>query len=207
VKVTEVSANGDLPQETINELVKNSDAQYVLLGQGKLIKADKKDAIIEGTKMNSYAISANVKLVNTATNEIEAVSSKSEQVMGISPENALKAAVKTKGRVVVDEIMDDMLKKIAERWTDQLVNAGKVQVVVKNVSNYAGAKAFREYVEKTFNGSKVNQRNVGSGQANFDVTVEGGADALASGIEGKKAGKYTIEVLEVKPGKVVLKLN
>jgi len=37
--------------------------------------------------------------------------------------------------------------------------------------------------------------------------VEGGAEALASAIEGKKAGKSTVEVIEVSRGKVVLKLN
>ena len=207
VKVTEVSANGDLPQDVINDVVKNSNAQYVLLGQGKLIKSDKTNSPIEGTKMNSYAISANVKLINTATNEVEAVSTKSEQVMGISPENALKAASKTKGRVVVDEVMDDLMKKISARWTDDIMNSGKVQVVVKGVANYAAAKSFKDLVEKQFKGAKVTQRNISGGQGHFDLLIDGGEDALASGIEGKKAGKYTVEVVEVNRGKVVLKLN
>jgi uncharacterized protein len=209
VKVTEVSANGDLTQETIDQVVKNSNAQYVVLGSGKVIKSDKANALIEGTKMNSYAVSANVKLVNTSTNEIEAVSFKSANILGISPENALKAVEKTnnKSQMIVEGVMDELMKKVSQRWTSELVNAGRVQVIVKNVPSFGAAKSFKELVTKVIQGGKIEQRDVKGGQATYDVDVEGGAEQLASLIEGKKAGKFTVEVLEVSRGKVVLKLN
>jgi uncharacterized protein len=209
VKVSEVTANGDLTQDTINEVVKNSNAQYVVLGTGKVIKSDKANALIEGTKMNSYSVSANVKLVNTATNEIEAVAFKSANILGISPENALKAVEKTnnKSQMIVEAVMDDLMKKVAQRWTSDIVNSGRVQVVVRNVPSFSAAKSFRDLVGKVLNGGKIEQRDVKNGQAHFDVDVEGGADALALAVEGKKAGKFTVEVLEVTRGKVVLKLN
>jgi hypothetical protein len=208
VKVTEVSANGDLPQSAIKEIVENSNAQYVLLGSGKVIKSDGKNTLLADTRMNSYSIVASVKLINVATNEVEAVATKNQQILGISPENALKAASTSgKGRVVVDDAMNDLLKKVAERWTGELVNAGKVQVVVKNVPNYGAAKAFKELCEKALNGETIEQRDVKGGSASFDITVEGGSDTIAGAIEGKKAGKYTVEVVEVARGKVILKLN
>jgi hypothetical protein len=74
------------------------------------------------------------------------------------------------------------------------------------VVNYAAAKAFRELAEKSLQ-AKVQQRSLTGGKASFDIEIDGGADALASGIEGKKAGKFTVEVIEVSRGKVVLKLN
>ncbi|HEY1099584.1 MAG TPA: hypothetical protein VGF99_11680, partial [Myxococcota bacterium] len=49
VKVTEVSANGDLPQETINEIVKNADAQYVILGQARVARST--SGIVNDTAM------------------------------------------------------------------------------------------------------------------------------------------------------------
>ncbi len=165
-------------------------------------------ALLADTKMNSYSIAANVKLINVATNEIEAVSVKNAQILGISPENALKAAAQSgKGRVVVDGVMNDVLKKVAERWTSDLVNAGRVQVVVKNVANYGAAKSFKELAEKQLSGETIQQRDVKGGVATFDITVEGGSDTLAAALEGKKAGKYTVEVIEVARGKVILKLN
>lgn len=209
VKVSEVTATGDLTQETIDQIVKNSNAQYVVLGTGKVIKSDKANALIEGTKMNSYAVSANLKLVNTSTNEIEAVSFKSANILGISPENALKAVEKTnnKNQMIVEAVMDDIMKKVTQRWTSDIVNSGRVQVIVKNVPSFGAAKSFKDLVTRVITGGKIEQRDVKGGQATFDVDVEGGAEQLASLIEGKKAGKFTVEVIEVSRGKVILKLN
>jgi hypothetical protein len=211
VKVTEVSANGDLPQETIEQIVKNARAQYVVLGQGKLVKVQTAGSLLGDTRMNSYSISANLKLMNTASNEIEAVASSSHQIVGISPEAALKVkgdtATGTKAGMIIDGIMKDLLEKVTKRWSNDIMNAGKVQVVVENVPNYAAAKALRELIEKSFSGAKVAQRNVSKGLANYDVELDGGADELAQKLEGKKAGKWTVEVKEVDRGKVVLKLN
>ncbi len=209
VKVSEVTANGDLTQETIDAVVKNSNAQYVVLGTGKVIKSDKANALIEGTKMNSYAVSANLKLVNTSTNEIEAVAFKSANILGISPENALKAVEKTnnKNQMIIEAVMDDIMKKVAKRWTDEIVNAGRVQVIVRNVPSFGAAKSFKDLVGKILSQAKIEQRDVKGGQATYDVTVDGGAETLANTIEGKKAGKFTVEVIEVSRGKVILKLN
>jgi hypothetical protein len=102
--------------------------------------------------------------------------------------------------------MDELVEKITTRWSTDMVNASQVQVQVQNVANYAAAKAFRDYVENGLK-AKVEQRKVAGGSASFDVDMDGGAEALASAIEGKKAGKYTIEVVEVSAGKVILKLN
>lgn len=209
VKVSEVTANGDLTQETIDAVVKNSNAQYVVLGTGKVIKSDKANALIEGTKMNSYAVSANLKLVNTSTNEIEAVAFKSANILGISPENALKAVEKTgnKNQMIVEAVMDDLMKKVAQRWTDEIVNAGRVQVIVRNVPSFGAAKSFKDLVGKVLAQAKIEQRDVKGGQATYDITLDGGAEVLANTIEGKKAGKFTVEVIEVSRGKVILKLN
>ncbi len=202
VKVTEVSATGDLPQSTIDDIIKNSDAQYVVLGQGKIMKSDAKSLL--GDNMNSYSISASLKLINTANNNIEAVATKQVQVLGISPEVALNIQQNKKGQLV-NSIMDELIEKVTTRWNGE-INSSTVQVIVDNVPNYAAAKAFRELCEKTLK-AKVEQRSVAKGKASFDVDVEGGSDSLAAGIEGKKAGKYTVEVVEVSRGKVILKLN
>jgi len=206
VKVTEVSGNGDLPQETLEQIVKNADAQYVVLGQGKVMKSDGAKSLLGDTAMNSYSISASLKLINTSNNVVEAVATRQVQMLGISPEVALKGSSKGRSATMVNGIMDELISKITTRWASDAVNASMVQVQVEGVANFAAAKSFRSTVEKLLN-AKVNQRKVKGGKASFDIDIEGGADTLAEKIEGKKAGKYTIEVLEVSKGKVVLKLN
>jgi hypothetical protein len=207
VKVTEVSATGDLPKTTVDEIVKNADAQYVVFGSGKVIKSKLTEQSALGQSMNSYSVSASLKLVNTATSEVEAVATKQQQVMGISPEKALEASDSKLKKNLTGMILDQLLAKIAKRWSSDLVNAGRVQIVVEGVNNLKAANAFKELVGKTFNGVRVEQRQLKGGQATFDVDVEGGAERLAEAIEGKKAGQWTIEVREVTRGKVVLKLN
>ncbi len=206
VKVTEVSATGDLPQATINEIIKNSDAQYVVLGSGKFLKAKQGTDSVLGDKMHSYSMSASLKMINTSTNEIEAVSLKQLQVMGISPEKALEANDAKVKKNLTGAIMDDLMKKIGSRWTSDMVNTSKVSVQVTNVVNYAAAKAFKDLVTDKLK-AKATQRKVSDGRASFDVEVDGGAEAFAAAVEGKKAGKWTVEVIEVSRGKVVLKLN
>jgi hypothetical protein len=135
------------------------------------------------------------------------VATKQIQVLGISPEVALNLKGNAqKKNTLVNSIMDELVEKITTRWSTDMVNASQVQVQVQNVANYAAAKAFRDYVENGLK-AKVEQRKVAGGSASFDVDMDGGAEALASAIEGKKAGKYTIEVIEVTAGKVILKLN
>jgi hypothetical protein len=206
VKVTEISANGDLPQSAIQEIVKNSDAQYVVLGSGKFLKAKQAPDSVLGDKMHSYSMSASLKMINTATNEIEAVSLKQLQVMGISPEKALEANDAKVKKNLTGAIMDDLMKKIGARWTSDMVNTSKVSVQVQNVANYAAAKAFKDLVVSKLKG-KAEQRKVSGGSASFDIDMDGGAEAFAAAVEGKKAGKYTVEVIEVTRGKVILKLN
>lgn len=206
VKVTEISASGDLPQATINEIIKNADAQYVVLGQAKIMKSPAK-MLLGNSDMNSYSVSSSLKLINTSNNSIEAVATKQIQVLGISPEVALSIKGNSAKKVqLVNGIMDELVEKITTRWSSDVVNGAQVQVTVQNVANYAAAKAFRDYVETGLR-AKVEQRKVFGGSATFDVDMEGGAEGFASAIEGKKAGKYTIEVIEVSRGKVVLKLN
>jgi hypothetical protein len=210
IKVTEVSANGDLPQEEMDKIVKNSNAQYVVLGSAKIIKNDKGNALIEGTRMNSYSVSAHVKMINTSTNEIEAVSEHSADILGISPENALKAVEhndKQKSHNIVSAVMDDLMKRVSQRWQSDIVNAGRVQVVCVEVPNFGAAKQLQELMAKTVKGAKVEERGVKDKIATYDVDVDGGSEALAAAIDGKKVGRFTIEVKEQSRGKLVLKLN
>jgi hypothetical protein len=87
------------------------------------------------------------------------------------------------------------------------VNAGRVQVVCVEVPNFGAAKQLQELMAKTVKGAKVEERGVKDKIATYDVDVDGGSEALAAAIDGKKVGRFTIEVKEQSRGKLVLKLN
>lgn len=209
VKVTEVSRSGDIPEETIQKIIKNTDAQYIFVGQSKVIESDTSgQAIFQGNNMKSYSMSLSGRLVNVETKAIEASVAEHAQVLGISPEHALRyKANKARSFGVIDKVLDGLMQKVTKRWSSELVNAGQVQVIVRGVKNFRAARAFDKAVKKEWATAGVERRSLKGGQATYDISVEGGADEFAAGIEGKRVGKSTVEVLEVTRGKVVLKLD
>lgn len=208
-KVTEVSATGDLPQEVMDKLVKTTNAQYVFLAVAKVIESDTSgQSVFKDGSMKSYSMSISGRLINVETNEVEASVAEHTQVLGISPEHALRfKAGKGRAFAVIDKSLDGLMQKITKRWADELVNAGKVSVTVQNVKNFKAAQAFDKLVKATFTQVGLERRSLKAGTGVWDVEVEGGADEFAASVEGKKVDRQTIEVVEVTRGKVVIKLN
>lgn len=208
-KVTEVSATGDLPQEVVEKLVKTTNAQYIFFAAAKVIESDTRgQAVFKDGSMKSYSMSISGRLINVETSEVEASVAEHTQVLGISPEHALRfKAGQGRAFAVVDKTIDALMQKIAKRWSDEIVNASKVLVTVQNVKNFKTAQSFDKVIRSTFANAGLERRSLKNGTGVWDVDVEGGADEFAASIEGKKVDKQTVEVLEVTRGKVVIKLN
>ena len=208
IKVTEVSARGDIPQSAIDEIVANTQAQYVLVGSGKFIESEVKIGNKAPSKMRSFSLSANVKLINVDTKVIEAVGSKATQVLGISPEHAVSSpGPKKRAFGMVDGVLDQIFEKIAKRWAADLVGGSAIQLVVKKVGSFKVAKRFEKLAEAAFPQGSINRSSLKNKQAVYSIKVDGGADVFAEQIEGKKVGKKTVQVLEVMKGKVILELD
>lgn len=208
-KVTEVSANGDIPSDVIEKLVANTNAQYVFIGTSRVIESDTSNIkAFESSAMKSFSVSLTGRLINTANSEVEASVGETQQIMGISSEHALKFNSRGKRSfMIVDKVVDGLLERVIQRWSDGLVNASKVSLTVKNVKNFKTALAFDKSVLATFPGATLHRRSLKSGTGVWDAEVEGGADELASRLDGKKVDRQTIEVVEVTGGKVIINLN
>lgn len=208
-KVTEVSATGDLPKDVMDQLVKNTNAQYVFFAQGKVIESDTSgQAMFKDGNMKSYSMTLSGRLINVETSEVEASVAEHAQVIGISPEHALRfKAGQGRAFAMIDKTLDGLMLKVTKRWADELVNAGKVSVTVQNVKNFKAAMAFDKVVKGSFPQVGLERRSLKSGTGVWDVEVEGGADEFAASVEGKKVDKQTIEVVDVTRGKVIIKLN
>ncbi|HEY4221480.1 MAG TPA: hypothetical protein VGO62_09060 [Myxococcota bacterium] len=138
--------------------------------------------------MNGYSLSASLRLINTANNEVEATSAESAQVMGISPENALKAS--DKSHDIVKQVMDQLMKKVVERWSSDLVNASRVSVTLKN-ADVSAASGFHALVARLAPNAKIEERDVKNGEAAFDISVDGGAETLSKLVNERKLGKLS----------------
>ena len=210
VKVTEVSRNGDIPQEIINKVVANTDAQYILIGASRILEQDKGKSVFENTAMQSYSMDLNLKLFNIDTKTYEAVATSKTVSFGLNPSTALRVKNKSgqrNGDYLISETLGTLFGKIAERWSSDLVNSSRVELHVKNVKNYSSVQKFKRALAKTYPEGKVTSKgSFRNKKAVFYVNVDGGAESLAEKLE-KGVGSQSVEVLEVVKGRVVLTLN
>jgi hypothetical protein len=202
VTASNIAANGDLPKEAIDAIVKNSDAQYVIIGSAKITDGGR----IMDSNITSYTTTVNLKLINVANLRIEAVSSKTKVLAATSEDQAINGRKSVARDELLGGVMDDILKEITKAWASDLVNAARVSLVITRCSGMAAARAVKETIEG-IPGAKVEIRGVGGGTATMDVTLDGGAEVLAEFIENKKTGKNTISLIEVKKGKVAVALK
>lgn len=209
VKVTEVAANGDIPQSAINEAIKNSDAQYLLVGRSAVIEAAKPEGGFLGAGMNSFKFSAELRMINTSTNVVDMTTRASIVAAGVSPANAWDNT-DNQPRIAKhfsNKLMNDIVTTAAKKWTDELINASKVMVQVEDAKKYSEIKKLQNILKKSGKGVKVTgSPRMRAGRATFTVEIDGGSDALILALEEKKVGKKTVEIIEVGRGKVVVKL-
>ncbi|MDP2341403.1 MAG: hypothetical protein Q8O67_10615 [Deltaproteobacteria bacterium] len=202
VIVTEVSAEGDLPPAAIDTIIKNSNAQYVVLAAARMRPGKDKPDV--------WAASVNVKMINTSTNEIEAVAFNSAPLPGTSAtlaQAALPATIKEK---LIPRIMDDLMKKVVQRWEpgDGPGFDPRLSLQVRGIKNFAAGKAFQATLKAIFPSAKLVPRVSKGDYWTYDLQdVDGGADVFANATDGKKVGKLFIEIIEVTRGKVILKLS
>lgn len=228
IKVTTTS-DGDFTKEQMDKIRDGVNADYVVMGKGWVID---NGSVFKSSKLKSFSIGVDLKLINLQTGAIEVAASDSTGT-GIGVLNAGAAMqlsapmykrhkdptrigtpkARTKGGCpnsadgVVDCAVGGLYGKIAAAWQSELVNAHKVVVEVRGVKSYSLGKKFRLGVEKKIKGSSVVQRKLKKGIALLDIELEGGADRLASEIDGMKIAKKKVEVVEVTRGKIVLVLK
>jgi hypothetical protein len=227
VKVTQLAGDGDIPSELVEAAITNANAQYLLVGTGNAERAQASD-IVKGTGLNSYNVSASLKLMNVDTKELEATATASLSLTGIAFDGALMrhsrygdkndygtpVKVTPKGNIyktrelLQNRLMDQLFTAIGKRWASDLVNTSKVVVEVKNVKKFKHLKAFKRATTAVFSGAVIQNPKLRKGKATMVVEgIDGGADAFAEKLEGQKVAGMTVEVSEVSGGKVILELT
>ena len=187
---TQLSAEGDRSPAEIAALLASTPAQYVVLGSASLTETSARGA---------SRITLSLKAINVATTEIEAVAVRSVAGRAVTAE-------------CVDGVVGDIVKKIAARWEPGGgPTSSRIRVVVQG-STARVATAFAVEVTRLLPHSRVERRDrSATGRLVFDVWLEGGAEHLASALEGQtfeaRIGKQLIEIIEVTRGQVILTLH
>lgn len=195
---------GEIGAADAQAIAERADAQYVIVG-----KAEGRDAGgIEGTAMHSYQMTVTLRMFAVSNHEIIATATESRPVLSVSPDFGNAQAIKQYKDRVIKKVADELMTKIAKRWTEEEQTGTKrIQLVVNNVPNYKVLKELATAVGK-FNGvSKSTQRGLANKVAKIDVEVESDADALAEQLSGAKLSGYKAEVTEVDEGRIVVNVT
>ena len=210
--VTKVSNTGDLPEEVLQKVLKKTRADYVLIGKADIIDRGKIKIGGSASSFTSYHLALNARLFSTDTGEIVATTTAQGTIPALNTARAL--AEKSPGKKythfekrILNKFMDSLFENIAKKWSDEALNGARVLVEVNNVKKYGDATAFAKALKKTFPKGTFSPVKKSGKTATLDASVEGGAQNLAAKMEGKKVGRYTIEVADVTPGRVTLELK
>jgi hypothetical protein len=203
IDVAAVSGTGSLPKEAVDKIVDAVDAQYVVLGSVK-VGASKSIAgmTTDANGLGSYPFDVSLKLINVANGEVVAAVAESGQAMGISEALALGGKTSNFRKNGLDVSMKNFFEKITKSWSNDLVNASNVSLTLQG-ANKSLADDLRAILNAR-SGVRAEQRRMSGGKATFDIVIDGGAQALADVLQGKKLGNGKIEVTETQKGKVVI---
>jgi hypothetical protein len=203
IDVAAVSGSGSLPKEAIDKIVDAVDAQYVVLGSAQVSEGKPIGGLSSSTNgMMSFPFEVSLKMINTANGDVVAVFSDAGAAAGGSEGIAFGGAGSTFRKGTLPKSMDAFLGKVAKSWSNDMVNATKVSLTLEG-ANKSLANELKALVN-TRAGVRVQQRNMARGKATFDITIDGGAGALADLLQSKKLGNGKLEVTELSIGKVIV---
>jgi len=150
----------------------------------------------------------------TATISGRAVSTDNGDILasGETTQNAAQLDDLTCGKEAIKKasraFAQDLVKKIAARWTKDVSSGGDLHVTVRNVSSFRAASDFRAALANHVRGVRnVSQRSFAGGTQELDVTVQGSAEEFAQEVEAKKLGKFSVRVLGLTANTVDLELG
>lgn len=184
-------------KERIKKIANLTDAQVVIFGQAQ--------ARTTGEVQGIYSGQANISLraLKTDTGEIIAATNAHAAVPFVDPSTANTKALSEAAKKISQKLMDQILSQ----WQSESTGLRSICLVIKGVK-YADVKKLRSWLTKYVRGVKsVHQRYVKDGIAELDLDIQGSAQDLADELSEKKFQKKTIEVLDLLPNKVSIKLK
>jgi hypothetical protein len=193
--------DGKIAAADAQNVASRADAQYVIFGkaEGRAVES------VMGTRMNSYQMTVTLRMFAVDNHQVVATATESRPVLSVSPDFGNKQAMTQYRERVVKLVADQLIERIAKRWTaEEQTGSKRVQLVAKGVPNFKVASALTKAVKGYKGVAKATRRSVKDQTAMIDVEMDTNADALAEQLEGAKVAGYKVEVEEVDEGRIVV---
>jgi hypothetical protein len=177
-------------------------AEVILFGQVVAISRGEMPDLGPGWRSCAATISG--RAVNTDNGDILSTAETTQGAAQIDDQTCGKEAIKKASRAFAQE----MIKKIASRWTKDVSAGNDVHVTVRKVPSFRTASDFRSALTHHVRGVRnVSQRSFASGTQELDVTLQGSTEDFAQEVEAKKLGKFSVRVLGLTANTVDLELG
>ena len=177
-------------------------AEVILIGQ--VIATSRGEMGDLGPGWRSCTATISGRAVNTDNGDILSTDETTQNAAQLDDLTCGKEAIKKASRV----FSQDMIKKIAARWSQDVSGGNEIHVTVHKVAGFRQATDFKSALVQHVRGVKgVAQRSFSGGTQELDVTLVGSTDQFAQEVEAKKLGKFSVKVTGVTANTVDLELG
>jgi len=177
-------------------------AEVILFGQAiATVRGEMPDL---GPGWLSCTATISGRAVNTDNGDILSTAEATQSAAQLDDISCGKEAIKKASRA----FGQDMIKKIAARWSKDVSSGNDIHVTVRKVPSFRTATDFRAALSQRVRGVRnVSQRSFAAGTQELDVTLQGSTEEFAQEVEAKKLGKFSVRVIGLTPNTVDLELG
>jgi hypothetical protein len=201
VKLEAIGADPNLQQA--RELGVKSGAELVVVGRA-IAKPLGEMQLDNGTFYSAVA-NVSARAVRTDTGEVvAAVEFTSTAGRGFEQTTAGRNALSEGGR----QLARDLFAKVGRVWTREQSGVRRISMQVKGVDDYARLAQFKNLLVNNVRGVKdVQERSMGDGKADLEVTLAGRSTDLATDLSTRKFTGFAVKVKAVTQNSMEVELK
>jgi hypothetical protein len=201
VKLEAIGADPNLQQA--REIGVKGGADIVIVGRA-IAKPLGEMAIDNGTFYSAVA-NVSARAVRTDTGEVVGAAEFTGTAgRGFEQTTAGRNALSEAGR----QLARDLFAKIGKVWTREQSGLRRIAMVVKGVDDYARLAQFKNVLAQSVRGVKdVQERSMGDGKADLDLTVSGRSSDVATELATRKFNGFAVKVKAVTQSSIEVELR
>jgi hypothetical protein len=201
VRLEAVGADPNVQQA--REVGVKSGADVVIVGRA-IAKPLGELQIDNGTFYSAVA-NVSARAVRVGTGEVIAAAEFTGTAgRGFEQTTAGRNALSEAGR----QLARELFAKIGKVWTREQSGVRRIAMSVRGVDDYARLAQFKNVLVQTVRGVKdVQERSMGDGKADLDVTVSGRSTDLATDLATRKFAGFAVKVKAVTPTSIEVELR
>jgi hypothetical protein len=181
-------------KKAIPGLAHRYGAEVIIFGT---VEAASNSFTINTIEMNNNKVVITGKVINGDTGEIVTTASEIKSAPGMKGD--FKALTEETSTKLIGILVDDVL----ENWSKELSNTATIKLVISGLDSYAALRNFKSVLTEEIKGFKgMNQRYYLKGKAEFDLEIEGDAQAVAHDVAQITLDKRHIKITEISQNRV-----